>query len=111
MSRYLRIGDKISIPLSKSIGVKFHKSLVIKRCLEKQQGYVYIVGIYPNQQTVDLAESEYGYGETFLLSDLSCKSFNKLTDLKLLKEIQQIAQELNEKEKVATRKTKTRRVL
>ena len=100
MCIYLKPGDKIPIPLTKTKGIKWNKSLIVSHCLKVKQNYVVVVDISPQDYSVTLAESNYGYGETFSLNDLTCKSHDKLTDLKLLKGLWEISKEINEKEKM-----------
>jgi hypothetical protein len=101
----MKIGDKVMVPLKKTIGVSWKQSAVILKALVAQQDYLYIVNVSEDKKSVELhINPDTDMGEFFMVADVEpYKSEKKLSHL--IQHLRLIKNE-NKKEKIylATRR-------
>lgn len=91
------VGDRVELPLTKSVGCPLSSSLVIRRALKEQQNYLYIVSVNPLERSVELHVEEDDLGERFSFEDVKLYNDESPTCemFKMLIEINEEVQETN----------------
>ena len=92
----LQVGDKVEIPLIKSIGCDWEKCFSIKRAIAHNRNYLFICNI--NFNRVELSYTEHRtVGEKFDISDL--KPYNLSSpNIETILELKKTIREINGKE-------------
>jgi len=64
-----KVGDKVKIPLTKSVGDRYGNSNAISTAIDKGQKYLYVVKIYPGDDRIDLWYQPKNSGDYFSISE------------------------------------------
>lgn len=70
----LKVGDQVEIPITKSVGVSWSKSELIKRALSYGQPFLFVIVVrtVKGHSIVELGlYDNSSFGESFLLSDIT----------------------------------------
>lgn len=93
----LKIGDKVEIPLTKSQGCEWERSLCIQRAKKNNQNYLYIVDIKRGECELDWT-NQTTLGEKFLLQEVKLWSEDSIS-WDIIEEIKHINEEFEEENK------------
>jgi hypothetical protein len=97
----LNIGDKVRIPLTKSDGSPIEESQVIKRAKEKNQDFLYIIKIVPEDEIFLLNDNITGIsGDYFKFSDVIEHQSSIIPKTKIIGDYSTYSQEDLAKEKL-----------
>lgn len=102
----MKIGDKVRIPTTKSVGVSWGNSIVIKTALDKGQSYLYLTEVEEDVCFLSTKEEGFGY-EQFLLSEL--EKYNENLPLEVIIELRKVYEEINTTNKKSLSKGKERK--
>jgi hypothetical protein len=97
--RVFKIGEKVLIPLKKSVGSSWLQSHVILQSLQKNQDCLYVVNISEDERVVELhIHPDTDLGEKFLTTDIQ-KYVSNVQISQLVKHHAKIQAEINGKKR------------
>ena len=74
-----KVGDKVKLPLTKSVGEPYETSNAISTAIDKGQKYLYVVKIYPGDDRIDLWYQPKNSGDYFSISEDNIELYQEPT--------------------------------
>jgi hypothetical protein len=74
-----KVGDKVKLPLTKSVGDRYGNSNAISTAIDKGQKYLYVVKIYPGDDRIDLWYQPKDSGDYFSISEDNIELYEEPT--------------------------------